>query len=120
MTLGRTADNKIKIKTDEEGGGLRAVNCACCVPPCELTCSCSPFCGFTQIQVQGGDILDGCNDGSFFCDLFSWSKVGYGSVNLDTSNMIAFCNITGFGFGLLFGTTSPYGTYSNGVTIIPV
>ena len=34
--------------------------------------------------------------------------------------MIASCNITGFGFGLLFGTTSPYGTYSNGITIIPV
>ena len=33
MTLGRTADNKIKIKTDEEGA-TRAVNCACCVPPC--------------------------------------------------------------------------------------
>jgi hypothetical protein len=28
MVLGRTADNKIKIKKD---GGLRAVNCACCV-----------------------------------------------------------------------------------------
>jgi hypothetical protein len=32
MTLGRTADNKIKIKTD---GGIRAVECACCAPPCE-------------------------------------------------------------------------------------
>lgn len=32
MTLGRTASNAIKIKTDEEGGGLRAVNCACCGP----------------------------------------------------------------------------------------
>jgi hypothetical protein len=32
MTLGRTSDNKIKIKTD---GGLRAVECACCNPgPC--------------------------------------------------------------------------------------
>ena len=30
MILGRTASNAIKIKTDEEGGGLRAVNCACC------------------------------------------------------------------------------------------
>jgi hypothetical protein len=30
MTLGRTSDNKIKIKTD---GGLRAVECACCVSP---------------------------------------------------------------------------------------
>jgi len=36
MTLGRTADNKIKIKTD---GGLRAVNCACCGP-----CNFPPVC----------------------------------------------------------------------------
>jgi hypothetical protein len=34
--------------------------------------------------------------------------------------MIATCSISGFGFGLLFGTTSPYGTYSNGVTIVAV
>jgi hypothetical protein len=32
MTLGRTASNAIKIKTD---GGLRAVECACCAPACE-------------------------------------------------------------------------------------
>jgi len=30
MTLGRTASNAIKIKTDD---GLRAVECDCCVPP---------------------------------------------------------------------------------------
>jgi hypothetical protein len=30
MTLGRTSSNAIKIKIDEEGGGLRAVECACC------------------------------------------------------------------------------------------
>jgi hypothetical protein len=34
MILSRTAENKIKIKTDEEGGGLRAVNCACCATGC--------------------------------------------------------------------------------------
>ena len=35
MTLGRTASNAIKIKTD---GTTRAVNCACCAPPCpEIT-----------------------------------------------------------------------------------
>ena len=34
MILGRTADNKIKIKTD---GTTRAVNCACCVPPVVCT-----------------------------------------------------------------------------------
>jgi hypothetical protein len=93
------------------------VSCECC---CDQTCSCSPFCGFTQIQVQDGKILDGCNDGEFFCDLFSWNKAGYGSVDLDTSSMIAVCNISGFGFGSLFETTSPYGTYSNGVTIVAV
>ena len=37
MTLGRTSSNAIKIKTD---GGLRAVNCACCVPP--SPCNCNP------------------------------------------------------------------------------
>jgi hypothetical protein len=37
MTLGRTSSNAIKIKTDTEGGGLRAVGCACCVP---LVCGC--------------------------------------------------------------------------------
>ena len=30
MILGRTDKGLIKIKTDEEGGGLRAVECACC------------------------------------------------------------------------------------------
>jgi hypothetical protein len=30
MTLGRTSSGAIKIKTDEAGGGLRAVECACC------------------------------------------------------------------------------------------
>jgi hypothetical protein len=35
MTLGLTSSNAIKIKTDEEGGGLRAVNCACCGGECK-------------------------------------------------------------------------------------
>jgi hypothetical protein len=30
MTLGRTSTGAIKIKTDTEGGGLRAVECECC------------------------------------------------------------------------------------------
>jgi hypothetical protein len=30
MTLGRTSSGAIKLKTDEAGGGLRAVECACC------------------------------------------------------------------------------------------
>jgi len=35
MTLGRTSSGAIKIKTDEAGGGLRAVSCGCCTPPVE-------------------------------------------------------------------------------------
>lgn len=30
MTLGRSTSGAIKIKTDSEGGGLRAVSCGCC------------------------------------------------------------------------------------------
>jgi hypothetical protein len=35
MTLGRTSSGAIKIKTDEAGGGLRAVECACCGGGCD-------------------------------------------------------------------------------------
>lgn len=124
MTLGRTASNAIKIKVED--GTTRAVNCACC-NPCELTCTgtYSAFCGGTQIKVDGGEILTGCNDGGQFCSSddicsFSWNKPEYGAVGLDTEMQFAFCSITGFGFGIIEETTSPYGTYSNGVTIIPV
>ncbi|MFZ9964798.1 MAG: hypothetical protein ACO3GO_06275 [Terrimicrobiaceae bacterium] len=33
MTLGRSSTGAIKIKTDEAGGGLRAVECGCCGGP---------------------------------------------------------------------------------------
>lgn len=41
MTLGRASSGAIKIKTDEAGGGLRAVECACCqsLCGCEATIS---------------------------------------------------------------------------------
>jgi hypothetical protein len=32
MTLGRSSSGAIKIKTDVQGGGLRAVECGCCNP----------------------------------------------------------------------------------------
>jgi hypothetical protein len=123
MILGRTPEGAIKIKTDDPLG-LRAVECACC---CALSCTgtYSEFCGGTQIKVDGGEVLTGCNDGGQFCSsygicLFSWGKPKYGSAGLDTDMQFAFCSIAGFGFGFIVGATSPYGTYSNGVTIIPV
>lgn len=35
MILGRTSSGAIKIKTDTAGGGLRAVECACCEAGCK-------------------------------------------------------------------------------------
>jgi hypothetical protein len=40
MVLGRSTSGAIKIKTDEEGGGLRAVGCACCGGG---SCGCFPM-----------------------------------------------------------------------------
>ena len=59
MTLGRTSDNKIKIKTDGEAG-LRAVGCACCGGGLG-SCGCSPMsaavktaiASATQVTVNG-------------------------------------------------------------------
>jgi hypothetical protein len=121
MTLGRTSSGAIKIKTD---GGLRAVECACC--SCEATCSCSPFCGFTQLKITPPPpdwptpfiIVNGCNDGSFFCDLFGWSYPTILSVSVDTDVGIALFASDYAGNGSKSGGT-PFGTYSNGITIEP-
>lgn len=54
MTFGRTSDNKIKIKSD--GGGLRAVECACCqINPCR---DCPPFLGDLQFSLSGNQVSD--------------------------------------------------------------
>ena len=122
MTLGRTPTGAIKIKTD---GGLRAVGCACC-EMCDQTCSCSPFCGFTQIKVTPAPpnwptsfiIFDGCNSGGFFCDIFSWNYPTIGAVAIDTTEQWALFSSNYAGSGTKRGG-SPFGTYSNGVTVEP-
>lgn len=57
MTLGRTSSGSIKIKTDEAGGGLRAVGCACCSPqdfqPCR---DCPPFLGNFNFSLSGDQV----------------------------------------------------------------
>ena len=50
MTLGRTSSGAIKIKTDEAGGGLRAVNCVCCGG--------SGTCGGLVIPTQFSEIVE--------------------------------------------------------------
>ena len=94
MTLGRTSSGAIKIKTDEAGGGLRAVECGCCVEECSIKIppiggtqpeadlddpstwvDCDhPLCGFLKMRVfltgtdpSSGYIFEGCNNGRYFC-----------------------------------------------------
>jgi len=55
MTLGRTSSGSIKIKTD---GGLRAVECACCVP-------CYPECGKTEPPPPGKWKIAGADYGYY-------------------------------------------------------
>jgi len=54
MTLGRTSTGAIKIKTDEAGGGLRAVECACCGGCAEGKCSPQDYTGYF-VQLDGFD-----------------------------------------------------------------
>ena len=57
MILGRTPSGAIKTKTD---GGLRAVNCACCVTPPPLTCGAVKITDSALI-----DLLNSATSGSF-------------------------------------------------------
>lgn len=59
MTLGRTPEGVIKIKTDEEGGGLRAVNCACCV-----NCGCATAISGDLLQTMRNATTGTCNGAS--------------------------------------------------------
>jgi hypothetical protein len=78
MTLGRTTDNKIKIKTDEEGGGLRAVECACC---------------------GGGNLPDVCLNGSYPNNGWGGDENGYST---------SFLNIVGCDSSAPPGIANPF------------
>ena len=70
MVLGRTDKGLIKIKTDEEGGGLRAVNCACC-GPFFACCDCPAVLGDWNFSVTGGPPIpftDGGNEQTIVTD----------------------------------------------------
>ena len=59
MTLGRTDKGAIKIKTDKEGGGLRAVNCACCSP-----CGCNTAISGDLLKTMRNATTGTCNGAS--------------------------------------------------------
>jgi len=59
MTLGRTDKGAIKIKTDEEGGGLRAVNCSCCNP-----CGCATAISGALLETLRTATTGTCNGAS--------------------------------------------------------
>ena len=58
MTLGRTSDNKLKIKTDSPG--LRAVGCACCGGGCGCSTMSAAvktaIASATQVTVNGNSV----------------------------------------------------------------
>lgn len=97
MTLGRTADNKIKIKIDN--GTTRAVNCVCCgevIIPCR---DCPPYLHDFQFSLSGDQVVideefqypsgDGYDPLRTCSD--SWDAFGpgffYGSTNLYIINI---------------------------------
>ena len=85
MTLGRTSSGAIKIKTDEAGGGLRAVECACCGG---ASCGCSSMsaavknaiASATQVTVNGKSVA------------WSGSSASYQGAFLELSFHITYSN----------------------------
>lgn len=59
MTLGRSSTGAIKIKSDEAGGGLRAVECACCGG-----CGCVSVAGVLINGMPLSDVLDAATTGT--------------------------------------------------------
>jgi hypothetical protein len=84
MTLGRTPTGAIKLKTD---GGLRAVECACCVPPCPSD-SPSPY-GIVLTEEQYNNFKKGGN--YTMSAVLSETRTGEGSCssNLNGSGVLA-------------------------------
>ena len=76
MTLGLTSSGAVKIKTDN--GGLRAVNCACCTPPCpEITDSYIVISEAMFNALRSGGSVSGSGGGSEYTGCsFSGTAVG--------------------------------------------
>ena len=90
MTLGRTTSGAIKIKTDESGGGLRAVNCACCGPIgffYEFQNDACPSLSYWYAQVDVTTLADGSKQ--YLAEFSSavtfglWHKIGAPSDPID-------------------------------------
>ena len=121
MILGRTPEGAIKIKKD---GGLRAVNCACCVPPgglCPCEVDTSAF-GVIYLNAEDGNnwitggfigtynlsfsLTENDEDGNPACNSSgvnssggNWGGCGYSSVEASSTN--GSCS-TGLGVGFYF------------------
>lgn len=121
LSLGRTSDNKIKIKTD---GGLRAVGCACCGGGYGFPCAdCPPVLGNWNFSFSGDQVTDvtefeyvsvicpsnNCNYTGFppiaprVCD-DSWDAFGSGPYGTSRLYMIQLTRAYGGFFGVPPGT----------------
>lgn len=109
MTLGRTSSGNIKIKT---GGGLRAVGCACCAPPCDcnppltvkykFTAAFSSIvgeqiwdpCGAIVAGTASGHIISAirrCTNGTQFQSWFDgWEIYAFGGGSFECFNLYSF------------------------------
>jgi hypothetical protein len=95
MILGRTPEGAIKIKTDEEGGGLRAVNCACCV-----NCGCATAISGDLLQTMRNATTGTCNGASplsFNASGGGFSASWYVSGTFYTCALSALTNCFSFG-----------------------
>lgn len=129
MTLGRSSSGAIKIKTDEAGGGLRAVECGCCAPPCncnppltvkyKFTDTFSPIigeqswssCGLLVARTASGHSISAnrrCTNGVSPDWFDGWDIRALGGSDFECANLIAFV------FGLSpVGTHALFGNYCN-------
>ena len=93
MTLGRSSSGSIKIKTDSAGGGLRAVECACCEPPTDCnSCKTEDVIHDLNISIPGYDIFQfGFYSGS--CVAYIIGDATYGGIGNASVEPFVFVDI---------------------------
>jgi len=78
MNIGRTASNAIKIKTDPAGGGLRAVECACCVT---AGCGCSNVSPVLKSTIESTTQITVNGDTRSWNGSAAQNQAGFGSLS---------------------------------------
>ena len=117
MILGRTLEGAIKIKTDN--GGLRAVNCACCVTvqcPCRFVIAPNNILDIlNNVTTDSQCALFGQNPTYFYQDEFGfnaeWSEDGSSIFSVFDYNVGDPCIFMGFAEGNESGLSTMFAGY---------